>query len=141
MLDVKPMAKPGWSIRVEQQKYAKPFLLNGKPVLAGVSEIVWSGGSLPDEQYDEFVFSGRIAKELDGTTFAFPIVQECGTASVRWTDVAAPGQDPAVLASPAPDREGRRRRGSAPSRRSARCGSNRPGRGRRRAAPGSAAAT
>ena len=102
MLDVKPMAKPGWSIRVEQQKYAKPFLLNGKPVLAGVSEIVWSGGSLPDEQYDEFVFSGRIAKELDGTTIAFPIVQECGTASVRWTDVAAPGQDPAVLASPAP---------------------------------------
>jgi copper(I)-binding protein len=102
LLDVKPMAKSGWTIRVEQQKYAKPFVLNGKEILAGVSEIVWSGGSLPDDQFDDFVFMGRIARELEGRTIAFPVVQECGSASVRWTDVAKPGEEEAALASPAP---------------------------------------
>ncbi|CCV05295.1 Nuclear export factor GLE1 (fragment) [Mesorhizobium metallidurans STM 2683] len=51
----------------------------------------WSGGSLPDEFHDEFVFRGTLAADLTaGQKLYFPVVQECHGAADRWID-PAPG--------------------------------------------------
>lgn len=101
---VKPMPKSGWTLQVKNGKYEKPYQLYGEPVATGVKEVDWSGGSLPDEFYDEFVFRGQLAANLPaGTVLNFPVVQECeGGAVDRWIEIPAAGQDEDALEYPAP---------------------------------------
>ena len=73
-----------------------------KPTTEGVVEIVWSGGRLLDEHYDEFVFQALVSPGVSaGTALAVPIKQTCETGEVAWFEVAQPGSD-AKLAFPAP---------------------------------------
>jgi uncharacterized protein YcnI len=102
VIDVKPMPKAGWILTTTRGSYGRSYDLYGKPVSEGVKEIVWSGGELPDAFYDEFVFRARIAGEAAGKTLPFPAVQECATGAERWVEIAAEGQDPHKLKSPAP---------------------------------------
>src|SRR4029079_14044909 len=53
VIAVKPMPKPGWTLQVKKGKYEKSYKLYGEDVTSGVKEVDWSGGSLPDEFYDE----------------------------------------------------------------------------------------
>lgn len=102
LLGVKPMPKAGWTLTTQDGAYATAFDLHGKPVTAGVKEIVWSGGDLADAHYDEFVFRAHVSATLAGKSVAIPVVQDCAGASERWTELAAPGEDPHALKSPAP---------------------------------------
>jgi uncharacterized protein YcnI len=102
VIDVKPMPKAGWTLATTRGSYAKTYDLYGKPVAEGVREIVWSGGDLPDAFYDEFVFRARITGDVAGRTLPFPVIQECANGAERWVEVAAEGQDPHALKSPAP---------------------------------------
>lgn len=94
-VNAKPMPKPGWTLTVVRA-----------PDAAGKSqarEIVWSGGALDDQHYDEFVFRGAVAAGTPaGTALDFPALQRCGDKTADWTGVAAPGQDPHALPNPAP---------------------------------------
>jgi uncharacterized protein YcnI len=47
---VRPNVKPGWNIEIKR---------TGEGEAARVSEIIWSGGQIPAEQRDEFVFSAQ----------------------------------------------------------------------------------
>ena len=88
IIAVKPMPKPGWQLAVTTGKYPKPYTLRGAPVTEGVTEISWSGGKLLDAHYDEFVFVGTIAEELNGgQTIHFPVVQECEKGIHRWIEI------------------------------------------------------
>jgi uncharacterized protein YcnI len=103
VFSAKPMPKPGWAVETVKGPYEKAYDDHGNPVTEGVKEIVWSGGSLPDEFYDEFVFRGTFADGLkDGETLYFPIVQQCGDAAARWIEIPAAGQDSHDLEHPAP---------------------------------------
>jgi len=103
VFSVKPMPKPGWTLETVKGPYEKAYDDHGNPVTEGVKEIVWSGGSLPDEFYDEFVFRGTFAGGLTaGETLYFPIVQQCGEAAARWIEIPAAGQDSHDLEHPAP---------------------------------------
>ncbi len=102
MVDVKPMPKAGWTLETRKGAYAKTYTLFGKPVSEGVREVIWRGGNLEDGHFDEFVFRGRFDGELAGKTVPVPVTQTCATSSVAWTEVAAPGQDPHALKTPAP---------------------------------------
>ena len=52
--------------------------------------MVWSGGKLPDEFYDEFVVSVFLTDGLQpNTTLYFPVVQECEQGVSRWIDIPA----------------------------------------------------
>jgi hypothetical protein len=102
VIDVRPMPKAGWTLAVTRGPYAKPYDLYGKPVAAGVKEIVWSGGELPDAFYDEFVFRARITGDAAGKTLPFPVIQECANGAERWVEIAAEGQDSHALKAPAP---------------------------------------
>ncbi|MGH6770346.1 MAG: YcnI family protein [Xanthobacteraceae bacterium] len=88
VIAVKPMPKPGWTLDVVTGMYAKPFTLRGAEITHGVTEIAWSGGSLADAHYDEFVFRGTIAAELQpGGMIYFPVVQQCVKGVHRWIDI------------------------------------------------------
>ena len=100
---VKPMPKPGWTLETTKGAYDAPQRLGGAQLTEGVREISWSGGSLPDDFYDEFVFTGSVATDMKpGTTIYFPAVQDCATGAERWIDIPAAGQSAHDLKSPAP---------------------------------------
>jgi uncharacterized protein YcnI len=96
LIVVKPMPKPGWQLETKRAPYEKPYMFYGAPITEGVTEIAWSGGKLPDEYYDEFVFVGTIAEELGGgQTIYFPVVQQCEKGVHRWIEIptGAPSHD------------------------------------------------
>lgn len=78
---VTPNAKPGWNIQVKK---------TGEGDAERVSEVVWSGGSIPVGQRDQFVFSAQTpAKE---TTIVWKAYQTYGDGdTVAWEN------DPATI--------------------------------------------
>ena len=62
LIVAKPMPKPGWQVELKEGDYAKSYDYYGTPVTKGVKEIAWTGGNLPDNFYDEFVFRVRVTK-------------------------------------------------------------------------------
>lgn len=100
---VQPQAKAGWEIETVKSDYHHSYKLHGKDVKKGVTEIIWKGGKLPNDFYDEFTFSGKLAAFDKGTTLSFPTIQSCDNGkSESWTDIAAKGQNPHDLKKPAP---------------------------------------
>ncbi|ARQ02810.1 DUF1775 domain-containing protein [Pseudorhodoplanes sinuspersici] len=103
VIAVKPMMKPGWQIETVKGAYGKSYpYYHGVQLTEGVKEIVWSGGKLPDDFYDEFVFASFLAGDLPEGRLYFPVTQECETGEARWTDIPAQGQDAHALKFPAP---------------------------------------
>lgn len=102
VIGVKPMPKPGWTLNVMRGAYAKSYQNHGKAVTEGPKEVVWSAGSLSDDNYDEFVFTSFITDFPAGQTIAFPTVQQCAKGEVRWDQIASAGENPHSLKSPAP---------------------------------------
>jgi periplasmic copper chaperone A len=103
VVSVKPMPKPGWTLETVKGDYDKPVQDAGKTISSGVKEIIWSGGRLLDEHYDEFVFRGRLADTLPANAaIHFATTQLCEKGEVAWTQIPAPGQDAHGLKLPAP---------------------------------------
>jgi len=104
VIAAKPMPKAGWSLDVVNGKYAAQYDYHGGKLSEGVKEVVWSGGKLPDHNYDEFVVSTFLTGGLKPNSMLyFPVVQECEQGIIRWIDIpdgnAAHGDD---SKSPAP---------------------------------------
>lgn len=97
----KPMPKPGWELQRVQQKLDTPYDYYGETVTQDARELVWSGGNLPDDYYDEFVFTTVLAGEV-GQTLHVKTIQECAGAQVRWEQIPVRGQNSHDLAFPAP---------------------------------------
>lgn len=84
--------KPGWEIKVETTKLEQPIDAgHGRMTDTVVSAISWSGGSLPNEQFDEF---GLVLKLPDapGKQFWLPVVQTCTGGETRWDQIPVAGQ-------------------------------------------------
>ena len=105
VIAAKPMPKTGWQLEVVKGKYEQPYDYFDTELTEGVRQIAWSGGELPDDFYDEFVFVGRLTDFAPGTVLRFPTVQECAGGVHRWIEIPAPGQDPDELDEPAPQLE------------------------------------
>jgi uncharacterized protein YcnI len=103
VIDVKPMPKPGWNVEVVKGKYAVPYDFHGAKVSEGAREVVWSGGKLADDNYDEFVISTYLTVTLKpDTVLYFPTVQECEQGTSRWIDIPADAEHTHDTKSPAP---------------------------------------
>ncbi|WP_439542790.1 DUF1775 domain-containing protein [Hyphomicrobium sp.] len=100
-IGVKPMPKAGWTIKTQRGDYARSYGYYHGPLKEGVTQIEWSGGSLPDDYYDEFIASGYVAKELEADALYFKVVQVCDKGELRWVDIPDKGVDPHALAAPA----------------------------------------
>ncbi len=99
----KPMPKPGWTLATTRSAYAKPYPSFHGTVSEGVTTITWSGGSLPDDQVDEFTFLARVSDDFaPGATIYFPVEQDCSEGGYHWSEVPAPGEGARALKSPAP---------------------------------------
>jgi len=85
----KPMPKPGWTLSLTKGQ-------------KGANSVTWSGGSLPDDEYDEFVVMTHVSVTLaPGATVYFPAVQTCGDETESWTEILQPGQAMGDLKHPA----------------------------------------
>jgi uncharacterized protein YcnI len=104
VIAAKPMPKPGWNVEVIKGKYAAEYDYHGGKLSEGVKEVVWSGGKLLDDNYDEFVISTFLIATLKpNTNLYFPVVQECEQGISRWIDIPADGDAAAHAGkSPAP---------------------------------------
>ncbi len=92
VIGIKPMPKPGWNLETIKGKYAAEYELHGSKLSEGVKEVMWSGGKLADDNYDEFVFASFLTTRLKpNTTLYFPVVQECEQGVSRWIDIPAAG--------------------------------------------------
>ena len=104
MIAVKPMPKPGWKIETVSGTYPQTYshFRNAK-LTEGVTEISFTGGNLPDAFYDEFVFTGFLAGDLEaGKLLYFPVVQECEKGVHRWIEIPAAGKPASEYPEPAP---------------------------------------
>lgn len=103
VVGVKPMPKSGWQIDLVRGKYDKPYEMYHGSVTEGVKEVTWSGGKLPDDYYDEFVFAAYLTDDLvPGRMLYFPVVQECESGVHRWIEIPQGDKSPADYKEPAP---------------------------------------
>jgi len=98
----KPMPKPGWELTLTTGPYATTYDYYGTPISEGVTEIAWTGGTLPDAWYDEFVFRVRLTDFAPGSVVYFPVVQECESGVHRWIEIPEAGKTADDYAEPAP---------------------------------------
>jgi periplasmic copper chaperone A len=102
MVNVKPMPKAGWELSTVTAKYPQPVAGDhGTQITEGVREVVWSGGRLLDEHYDEFVLRGTLPNK-PGETVYFPTVSECERGTERWIEIPAAGRPASEYRYPAP---------------------------------------
>lgn len=102
-INAKPKLKPGWKVEIIKGDYQKAYELHGKKVTSGALEIHWTGGEIPDDMFDGFEISGKIAGVEAGASLPFVTTQKCGAdGSVTWSDIAKEGQNPHDLEHPAP---------------------------------------
>ena len=92
VIAVKPMPKPGWQITTTKGGYAQGYkFYHGATLSEGVKSVVWTGGSLPDDFYDEFIVNAFIAEELKpNQTLAFTVTQDCEKGQMTWSETAPP---------------------------------------------------
>jgi uncharacterized protein YcnI len=94
MVGAKPMPKPGWTLDIVKGLYAKAYPFYHGTIAEGAKTITWSKGSLPDDEYDEFVVSGLLSDSFaPGTLVVFPVVQTCAVGANAWTETPKPGGD------------------------------------------------
>lgn len=102
VVSAKPMPKPGWTLTTKEGAYAQAYQSHGRTITHGVTEIAWTGGTLPDAWYDEFAFQVVLPKLPAGTVLHFPVVQECEKGVHRWIEIPEAGKAAADYREPAP---------------------------------------
>jgi periplasmic copper chaperone A len=82
----RPQPKPGWTLQIERGEAEH------------VRAITWRG-ALQADQFDEFLIQVHLPAAAG--PLAFPAVQSCGTAEVRWTEPAADASGKSSRPAPA----------------------------------------
>lgn len=99
----KPQPKAGWTIAIRKAKLATPYNSHGKTVTQDVVELRWTAASkeavLPDEQFDEFAFMGRLPDQA-GSLWV-KVLQSCESGQNDWSEIPANGTNTRGLKSPA----------------------------------------
>jgi uncharacterized protein YcnI len=102
VIAVKPKIMPGWTISTGSNAYAHTYTLHGKKVSEGVTSITWSGGTVPDDRFEEFAFLVKLPDDKEIMRIYFPVTQICGDTKVEWNEIAKMGENMHALKHPAP---------------------------------------
>jgi uncharacterized protein YcnI len=99
----KPQPKSGWTIATRKAKLATPYNSHGKTVTEDVVELRWTASNkesvLPDDQFDEFAFMGRLPDQV-GPMWV-KVLQTCEIGQNDWSDIPANGTATRGLKTPA----------------------------------------
>lgn len=99
---VRAQPKSAWKLDITRVKLAKPLDDgHGGQITETVGEVTWSGGTLPDEYFDEFALIMRLP-DRPGTTLYFPVVQDCAQGVHRWIEIPEAGKSSRDYKEPAP---------------------------------------
>ena len=99
VVSAKPKAKAGWTISMTHAPLAKPLAgEGGRAITERVSSITWSGGSLANDQFDDFAVLLRLPDTAGPLSFA--ALQTCEKDSENWAEV--PDGSGRKLTHPAP---------------------------------------
>src|SRR4051794_13292678 len=85
-------AVPGWTVEVQKRPLDTPVTSDeGDQITEAVSSVTWSGGSIPDGQFQRFVISAGPLPE-DAKSLTFPTIQTYSDGQeVRWIQKTTPG--------------------------------------------------
>ncbi len=86
---VTPEHIAGWTVEVETGPIT-PYDDHGTQVSEGVTQVTWTGGPLPDGQYQTFGLS-LMLPDTPGETVSFPAVQTCEQGETPWIELPADG--------------------------------------------------
>jgi len=101
VIAAKPQPKPGWTLVITREKLAVPVASeSGREITERVKTISWTGGPLPDDEFDSFTIVMRLPGGA-GPLY-FPTVQTCGAGETRWTEVPPAGKTPRDVRHPPP---------------------------------------
>lgn len=85
---VRPQPKAGWTLSYQSGPLAEPAMVHGKPKTEGIRRVTWSGGPLPDEQYEEFGMMLFLSKP---GRLHFRVLQTCESGANDWAAVPVEG--------------------------------------------------
>ena len=106
---VKPQPVPGWNLTTTTRRLDPPIDNHGTTITETVDEVIWEGGSLPDDELQMFWISMKLPEGDAGTAVEFPVVQTCETGETAWIEPIVEGQEepehpaPAVVLTAAGD--------------------------------------
>jgi periplasmic copper chaperone A len=99
----KPQPKFGWTVATRKAKLATPYSSHGKTVTDDVVELRWTAANkeaaLPDDQFDEFAFMGRLPDSA-GPMWV-KVLQACENGQNDWSEIPASGASTRGLKTPA----------------------------------------
>ncbi|WP_298930331.1 YcnI family protein [uncultured Ramlibacter sp.] len=99
----RPMPKPGWTLELQREKLAQPYLSHGREVAEDVVRITWTARTadyaLASAHYDEFVLVATVPQQ-PGPLY-WPVRQVCEQGRIDWVEQPQPGQKLSDLKSPA----------------------------------------
>jgi hypothetical protein len=99
----KPQPKSGWSLTSRSAKLAQPYTSHGKTVSDAVVELRWTArnkeAALPDDQFDEFAFMGRLPDIAQ--PMWVKVLQTCESGQNDWSDIPLSGTSTRGLKWPA----------------------------------------
>lgn len=100
---VKPQPRVGWELSTVKTKLDKPISGDhGATISEVVGEVVWGGGKLLDEHFDQFMMQVKLPNAAAGTVLYFPVVQECEKGVNRWIEIPQAGKTARDYKQPAP---------------------------------------
>jgi len=85
-LAVEPVQVEGWTATSKTGRYDEAHTLGEDVVAEGVTEVSWTGGSLPDGEHATFALEGVFATDLEPGPVYFPLVQVCPEGEAAWID-------------------------------------------------------
>lgn len=89
---VQPKVKAGWAIETTRGPLAEPGNHPHRGVITeGVKTITYSGGLIPDDQYDDFTVTFYTPPQVD-RILEFPVLQTCLVGQTNWNNTG--GQEP-----------------------------------------------
>lgn len=101
-LDAPTQPVPGWTARVVTKKLATPVTTDEGTVSEEVSEVIWSGGKIPPEHIQNFIFTTAVPDNDTGKTLEFKTIQTYDNGKVvHWIGPASADEpSPTVNVTP-----------------------------------------
>lgn len=97
---VRPQPKAGWTLSYQTGPLAEPAMVHGKAKTEAIRRVTWTGGPLPDEQYEEFGMLLFLAKP---GRLHFRVLQTCENGANDWAGIAVEGSPKPSFPAPALD--------------------------------------